>query len=288
MLSPRRSGRWHTGIWTLLTSVVGVMIVVALPPAAQAEGPEMCQVKVGDKLTWQVCSSIPGGGGGGNTGGGGNGGPTCTLLPNHEACIDGRSCELHVPANLGADYVTSVAGPPPADDYLPAYRRCDGDAAGVWYWASPEEQQPSTQDLALVAYGELPFPTFTPTFNPPARTVVNLETWWWAAGASDGELSAEAGGVTVTATPSQMTVETGDGAVLRCDFATTMSDECSHVYRKGNPAYQARMQLVWTVEFRQGGTLVDFPGLPATFESPWTGVTVPVTEIQTLVKPNKR
>lgn len=279
--APGRAG--HTKVRLTLGSLLAGFFIVALPSTAHAE---LCEVDVGNNEIGLVdCDTLPGNSGddGGDPGGGG---PSCTIPPGHNACLDGKSCLLRLPAVHSAEWVTDRIGPPPAEDYIPAWRDCEGEE-NYWFWAPPGEQGPSTADLAVQAFGHLPFPTFAPTFNPPERTVVNLPTWWWAEGATDGELSASAGGVSVTAAPSHMTVETGDGTVLTCDFATTMTDECSHVYRRGSPGYQARMRLVWSVEFTDGGTVIESPGLPVTFESPWAGVTVPVTEIQTLVKPNR-
>ena len=263
-------------VFLAVVATCAVTLVVSAGPAAA----EICDTGVGDG-TVEIGDCDEGSEGDGEGNGAGSG-PSCDIQPGDNGCWNGESCLINDPSTLELDEVPDGALPPkPGDDYHHAFRLCD--SGYVWYWS--EDGGPSIEELATQAFNSLPFPTITPTFNPPRRTIVNLETWWWAAGATNDELSASAGSVTVRATPSHREVDPGDGSgVMRCSFATTESDACTHVYRRSNAeGYAARMRLVWTLVFTDGGDVVELNGLPTEFTSPWTPVTVPVNEIQTRV-----
>jgi len=206
----------------------------------------------------------------------------CEIEPGDNACWNGESCLINDPSTIPLEAVPDGALPEqPDEDSHHAFRLCD--SGYVWYWS--QDDGPSVEELATEAYNSLPFPQITPTFNPPTRTIVNLPTWWWAAGASQDELSASAGSVTVRATPSRLQVDPGDGsATLNCDFVTEQSDACSYTYRRAKASgYDARMRLTWTLEFTDGGDVITVAGIPTDFTTQWSAVTVPVNEIQTRV-----
>lgn len=287
MLTMPRVGMRLT-MTALSTSVVALFAMFALASPASAA---MCKVEQLDGTIKLVdCDTIPGNGGG-EGGEGGGGAPSCTVEPGDTGCYNGKSCWIKDPAEYeDSDAAREQLGPKPSEDHHAAFRLCDADEGAVWYWV--EDDEPSQEELALEAYGQLDAPVITPTFNPPTRTLVNLPTWWWADGASDQALSASAGSVTVTATPSRMEVDPGDGAaVLACPFVTARSDECTYTYRKAasgaDGAYAGRMRLVWTVEFTDTDAPIEVPNLPTTFETPWSGVDVPVREVQTLNRPGR-
>ncbi len=155
-------------------------------------------------------------------------------------------------------------------------------------------------ELAQRAFGQLQIPAFTPTFNPPTATYVNLDTWWWAEGATTNELIGTAAlGVRALATPDHMEVDPGDGSgAFTCDFATQEADDCSNTYRRssnrgsarapdGSKAYPARMRLVYDVRFEINGAPLNIAGLPTSLSSDWTPRAVPVREVQTVVVPRR-
>lgn len=272
------------GLVAVATMSFGVLVLASSPAAAA-----LCEVTQKDGTIKLVdCDSVPGNGGGDGDEGGGGGAPSCTVEPGDTGCYNGKSCYIKDPAEYEeSDPAKEDLGPKPSEDAHAAFRLCDKEEGPVWYWVEADE--PSQEELALQALGQLDAPAITPTFNPPTRTLVNLPTWWWAAGAGDQPLTATAGSVTVTATPSRMEVDPGDGgAVKACPFVTQRSDACSYTYRKGSngAGYPARVRLVWTLVFTDTAAPIDLPDIPTTFESPWSGTTVPVREVQTLSRPN--
>lgn len=283
-------------VLTAVAVVLGLTVLFAAP--AQAE---LCEVTDSQgKVTYVECA--PGGGtttpppGGG---GGSGGGPSCDLSkePYTEFCHGNAACWGNNPSPNTEDDLGDRIGPKPGDDYHIAFRSCD-DGEDKWYWT--KDDAPSREELARRAYGALQVPDFTPTFNPPTRTYVNLDTWWWAQGAGTDELvGSAANGIRALATPDHMEVDPGDGSgVFRCEFSTAKSDECAHTYRRasyagkavaadGSKAYPARMRLVWDVRFEDDGAPLVIGGLPTSLASPWQGAPVPVREIQTVVVPRR-
>lgn len=278
-----RARRGPRRVRLALAAVLGAGVVVLTPAAAHAE---LCEVTVDNQIKLVDCDTVPGNGDddADETGGGSGGEPSCEIEPGDNACYEGESCLINDPAKADLELIADDLGPKPGEDYHPAFRGCGSD--NVWYWSNDEG--PSVEDLALEAYGSLPFPTFTPAFNPPGRTLVNLPTWWWAADASSADLTASAGSVTVMAEPHRMQVDPGDGSEpLACGFVTSQSDDCAHTYRRAQSnGYTARIRLVWNVSFTDADGPITLAGLPTTFTSPWQATTVPVREVQTVVIPS--
>ena len=278
LTTSRRTLRMIAGLLSI-SSLAFTLIFVAAGPASA----KMCKVEiVPGEIDWVECSTIPGHGDDDTTDPGPSA-PSCEIEAGDNACYNGESCLINDPSTIDEGSVPKGELPPkPGDDYHHAFRFC---ASGyVWYWT--KEGQASVEDLASRAYGELKSPPFTPTFNPPTRTLVNLDTWWWAEGAGATALSATSGSVTVVARPNHMEVDPGDGSdAFRCDFVTSKADDCVHTYTRASKGdgYQGRMRLVWDLTFTDTDAPVDFPGLPTSFSSPWESVTVPVQEVQSLV-----
>jgi len=49
-------------------------------------------------------------------------------------------------------------------------------------------QPPPLRDHAVEATGQIKMPSAVLSFNPTARTLVNLDTWFWAQGLHGGEM----------------------------------------------------------------------------------------------------
>lgn len=278
----RRLARLVLGTFVIALMATALTVVVASPASA---GPcdgdsDVGQIEFGD------CD--PGSDGEDGDDSSGSGTPSCTIKPGDNACYKGESCLVNDPSTLTIDEVPEGSLPPkPGDDYHHAFRICP-TTGYVWYWS--KEDEPSPAELATEAFNKLKTPAFTPTFNPPTRTLVNLPTWWWAAGPAEAPISESAGSVTVTATPDRIEVDPGDGTgVLTCEFVTQMSDACSHVYVRSSKGdgYPGRVRLMYDIGVTDGGATIGVPGIPAELGSPWVGVTVPVREVQTLNRPNR-
>lgn len=234
----------------------------------------------------------PGAGTGPGNGGGHGGPPPCDLStsPYNEFCEGTAACWGNNPAaNPPSE---NLAGPKPGPAYHMAYKSCrraDGTTYDEWYWTR-DADEPTPGERAEAALGALVIPEFAPTFNPPVRTLVNLDTWWWAEGAADPIRGTAALGAVAIAFYPQLEVDPGDGSgVFTCAFTATKSDTCVHVYRKASQGYNARMRIVYQIRFERfgGAPLPTPPGLPAKFTSQWRDVTVPVREVQTVVKPDR-
>lgn len=241
---------------------------------------------------------------GGNNGG--NGQQQCDLAqvigkgqPGYAQywCEGQNACWANIPSYVYED------GPPdeepPEENAVYIYKVCydaNGDVIdGLgWMWHVPPE--PPIGLLAQLAYGELATPAFTLAFNPPARSYITIDTWWWADGAGDGEITGSSAlGVVAIGEPDYIEVNPGDGSgSFQCPWTTTQSDACTYTYDRasvngtataadGSPAYQAEARLVYSVRFERFGAPIDLPGLPDSLEGPWVSTPVPVAEIQATV-----
>lgn len=187
---------------------------------------------------------------------------------------------------------------PPTEDSVWTWKHCYGPPGTEdyfdWYWEEPDE--PSIEQQAWEAWGNLRIPAFDLKFNPPQRTYVTLETWWWAEGPGNGEITGtSAGPIVAIATPDRVEVDPGDGSgVISCGWVTSKSDDCTYTYKKssasaaasasdGSPAYPARSRIVYDVRFENNGTVIEVPGLPTTLPSNWQETPVPVAEVQGIV-----
>lgn len=267
--------------------------VVALAPATAAFGvPPGCRSvahTVGQRLTYStVCDGdepvSTGGPAGGST-------PTCARTASTDYCIGTSACWANVPAAAPAP---EAERPSPTAIYT--YQSCDPDPTGTltgWSWAEPDQQ--TVEAAAQEAFGALATPVFSVGFNPPRRAVVNIPTWFWAQGAGAGEITGSSAlGVVAIGSPGRLEVDPGDGSGVQvCAWSVSESDACSWTYLRSSaraagrvgelPAYTARARLVYEVRFTNGGAPLVVAGIPATLESKWQDVSVPVAEIQSLV-----
>jgi hypothetical protein len=240
--------------------------------------------------------------------GGGGGGSTVTCYRGRQAsfnydvsfCSGELSCYRFIPPPTAEDpaaWPERPAGVDPTASY--ANQACftqppeEALVSNEYIWVTPSEQDIAAQ--VDVAFGALVAPAFSLGFNPPTRAVVNLPTWFWAAGAGGGAVTgSSAGGLVAVATPDHLEVDPGDGSgSFRCAWAVTASDTCAYTYPRSSagepavadlgPAYQAQMRLVYTVRFELNGAPFEVAGLPTEFTSTWQTTPVPVAEIQSLV-----
>lgn len=166
-------------------------------------------------------------------------------------------------------------------------------ASNEYIWVTPDEVDIGAQVDA--AYGQLAAPAFTLTFNPPGRGIVNLPTWYWAAGPTGATLTgSSAGGLVAIAEPDHLEVDPGDGSgAFECPWAVAQGDACSYTYGRssagedatvaGDPAYAGRMRLVFSVRFEFNAAPFVIAGLPTTLTTAWQTTLIPVAEIQALV-----
>lgn len=292
------------GVMVSLVTVIAFGLGLVLVPASEAEAKVCGWIVVGGDMNYVVCEP-----GDDDTGtkppGGGDTEPTCDLDqdPFDQFCEGTSACWGNNPAANDEEAVAEELGPKPDDpDAHVAFkdcRRADGSTYHKWYWATADDGA-TLSELAQRAFGRLKVPAFTPTFNPPTRTFVNLDTWWWAEGATTADVVGSAAlGVRALATPDHMEVDPGDGSeVFSCDFATSKSDECIYTYRRasnrgsatapdGSKAYAARMRLVYNVHFEHNGNPLKLDGLPTGLTGDWSNTAVPVREIQTVVIPRR-
>lgn len=157
-----------------------------------------------------------------------------------------------------------------------AWQYCGGDMVNLVFLPDAAPVDPLL--LAQSARDQLVLPLPRPRTNPSAdrSQLVNLRTWLWIDPAGWQPLSktASAGTVsaTVTASPTSVRWEMGDGAVVTCRGPgipydpsrpeSAQSTDCSHIYKRssaGQPDERYTVQVTitygvsWTVTGAPGG-----------------------------------
>jgi len=293
-----------------LTLAVAGMTLLAAAPSSAAK---VCKawVTTSEGRVEYTVVPCPGEGDDGGTGGSGSdsgsSGPSCYLGRqaafdyDNAFCKGDLSCYDFVPS---PSYEEDSWPDRPAgtdDDAVYSSRACftqppaEDLVSFDYLWITPDDG-PTLAEQADEAFGALDAPSFTLAFNPPTRAVVGVPTWFWAQGATGGALhGSSAAGLVAVATPDHMDVDAGDGSGVRaCAFSVAQSDTCSTTYMRssagrstrtsaGDPAYDARMRLVYSVQFLQGGKPISIPGAPTQFSSGWQDALVPVAEVQSVV-----
>ncbi len=252
----------------------------------------MTEVHLANNVVTYVNSCL--GGDSGSTPGGEGSAPACDLSGLADFCIGTSACWANVPSALDPSTWPEETRPSPESIYT--YQSCDPDPTGTlsgWSWYTPSTV--TVADAARQAFGALSAPPFAVRFNPPGRSVVGVDTWFWVAGPDAGEITGSGAlGLRAIGAPAALEVDPGDGTgVLTCPWVVAQSADCAHAYLRssvgqppdtsGIPAYPVRVRLVYDIRFEQGGVLLALDGLPATFTSSWVSATVPVAEIQTVV-----
>lgn len=308
-----------TGMLIAAVSLVaGLMAtVVQISPAAADDCIQQVETSPGVWEYVNTCTGDDGGDGGdeggGDEGGGDDGGtePECYLGREDSfdydwsyCTEDGLSCYVYAPPPTAPNPEDWPEKPPGmSEDAVYSVLTCftqppeeDVVIYGPPEWIEPPEDVINWEQEAVQAFGQLVAPDFDLAFNPPAKSYVTLDTWYWAEGATDGELEGtSAAGLVAIATPERLEVQPGDGsATLTCPFSVTQSDACSYVYEKasvngtatvdGEPAYAGQARLVYTVRFEFNGEVMEIAGAPTVFETPWEGTPIPVAEIQAIVE----
>jgi len=250
--------------------------------------------------------------------------PGITQPPATPAGIPAASCDLNTPlAPAGTPLYcvgttpcydsTSVAvlNPPdsatqPTPDTKWHTQMClltNGSWDGNTQWDAQPAQPPSLAVQATEAIGRIQLPTPTLRFNPTNRTLVNLDTWFWAEGL-DGQVrkGSSALGLIAYATPDRLEVTPGDGSAMppcpwvavRPQVPADQKGPCSHAYFRssiggsargpnGAPAYRASARAFWTLRFELEGVPTPVPGAPLELHRDVTSAPVVVVEVQTIV-----
>ncbi|MBC9225008.1 hypothetical protein GL325_01600 [Aeromicrobium sp. 636] len=278
----------------LALALVGSFLMIA-PASAERECLREGMVQQPDGSMVYGCvewsAGSPGDSGGGS-GGGGDTAPACTFRGSiyNEFCIGDRACFMNDPAAYqDVEAIRERGGtisdkPDDADHII--HVGCigpDDTEYENWYWDS-EFETVSVRDRLVAAYGRIVLPDVTPVFNPPNRTLVNLETWFWAQGASATPVvGSEALGLVAIAEPRAMVV-TAAGQSVTCPVVTSRSDACSMTFSRAG-THTASMRITYDIRFELDGSPFTVP--PGneqflTMEST-DSVTVPVIEVQSLV-----
>ena len=163
-------------------------------------------------------------------------------------------------------------------------------------WVGQAPQPPPLRDHAVEATGQIKMPSAVLSFNPTARTLVNLDTWFWAQGLHGGEMrGSSAFGLVAVVTPARLEVTPGDAsAVLTCPWVTVKSDRCAYAYRHssvggtalgqdGAPAHEASAQAFWSLRFELNGAHIQIAGAKSELPGPVMTTAVEVAEVQTIV-----
>ena len=271
------------------TSAVATLAVLAVPATANPGDPD-CYTDQNGVLIYICSTTDPGSDGpGGGDSGGGYVPPTCEYEGVwNDFCRGDDACFINDPAAVqdteenGLDESTK-----PNEDSYAVYwecRRPDGSTYELYYW---NDDQPTVtiEDRIRSAIGRLELPDIEASFSPPTRTLVNLDTWWWAEGAPAATIrGTEALGMVAVAEPRGLQVETGDGTSLSCPMSVTASDVCTHVYRRAGD-YTASVSIVYDLSFELNGTSIGSDQIPEEFRTLTVDddVDVPVREVQTRV-----
>jgi hypothetical protein len=296
---------WVSRVLCMLLLATG-MGIVALDPASA--GPcrwEFVKVTApGGRLVDYVrtkvgCTGteVPGEGATGGSpidtpGGGGPVSPGCDLVSPATFCFGPYPCYYE----KGVFPWEPPATPPPTPGADYRVRLCLGPRlliAPEWVVTTPEP--PTLVERSQAAFGQLVVPPATLAFNPTRRTLVNLDTWFWAQGLTGQPIrGTSALGLVAVATPVGVQVTPGDGSgSFSCPWVTSKSDLCAHVYRRssvggsargpdGGPAYQASAEATWNVHFEQDGAPMPIPGAPTKLTGRLAAA-VEVAEVQTVV-----
>jgi hypothetical protein len=223
--------------------------------------------------------------------------PGCDLTSPATFCFGPYACYY---TDDQVSYPASST-PPPSPGAVWRVRLClvAGGSSALWLgtglWVPQAAAPPTLVERSQAAFGRLVAPDATLAFNPTRRTLVNLDTWFWAQDLPGQPIRGTAAlGLVAVATPAGIQVNPGDGSgSFSCPWVTSRSPQCSHVYRRssvggssrgldGGLAYQASAVATWSVHFELNGTPVPIPGATTKLTSRMAAA-VEVAEVQTIV-----
>jgi hypothetical protein len=248
-----------------LIALVAAALALCMPSAfaKQGGGAGVTEGPSGDPV---VFVGTPGSGAPGGPSGG-HGSVTCGMFD--------------VTGVAGAGVTLGLGGP--ATDPVegrPYFIVCTNADGGVVYQQliiyQPGTTVVDAATLARQAYRELPLLYPQPRTAPPAdmSQLVGVRTWFWIEQAQWQPRSASAAvpglSATVTATPTAVLWDTGDGTTFTCDGPGTPYDpsrpdsaqhsDCSHVYQHDGQ-HDVRATIIWRVHWNasngNGGALPD-------------------------------
>ena len=237
--------------------IVGACVLMA-PQAGAGDTTSGNNTSVGGSATGdggEVSVSNPGAGhGSGGSGGGGS-------SSNPMVC---RYYEIAAGPDAVGTVGAEAGGLVEGTQY---WKRCTNTQTGVESLdlitgAAAVDPAQLARDLAEEAYARLVVPTPSAASNPPnGQAVVNVRVWLWVSDWSRRAESASAAGVTatVTAVPTQVRWDTGDGRAETCRGPGTAYDtsrppeaqstSCSHTYTSSTGRLTVSGTQSWHVTY---------------------------------------
>lgn len=164
------------------------------------------------------------------------------------------------------------------------------------FWS--DDEKPTLLEQAQTAIGRINLGTPEIHVSPSGRTLVNLDTWFWATGQQRTATGSSAFGLVAIATFRGMSVDPGDGTgTFTCGWTTSAAEakqNCHHEYLRasvrgtesvgGRPAYGVRVTAVYDLRFEMNGAPIPaIAGAPVTLDAPPAQSALRVDEVQTKV-----
>ncbi len=297
------------------TLLVAAGLAVVVPTSAAVANPTCTPPAQAsyDPGSGQYSCTVPGGGTPGTPGGGGGGGepaePTCDLEGFGELGATYAEHDPRGPYCMGSNIcwdtevfppMANPAGEKPSEEAEARIRWCQpsifGPPSSTAYW-SEDDDVPSQLEQAQEAIGNIDLGQPTVNVSPAARTLVNLDTWFWVTGQQEQVSGSSAFGLVAIATFRSLSVNPGDGSDgIRCPFTASRGAaerDCFYTYKassrrggaevNGRPAFRATARIVYDLRFEVGGNEVTVAGAPTTLEGPVGAVSVRVDEVQSTV-----
>jgi len=191
-----------------------------------------------------------------------DGGPGCDVTAESEDQIPAE------PPSDGGDHT-------PPQEQTEAVDPCDDDGVRAWCTSGPRvdaEEEDEGVDLQAIAHQaraslSLDDPAISMSPNTDTPVLVHVPVWTWIDPDHWQEQSATAsvpgGSVTVTATPTSVTWQMGDGMAVDCDGAGTPYDSAMHAPEESSPdcghtysttgTVDVRAQISWETEWTSSG-----------------------------------
>lgn len=195
-------------------------------------------------------------------------GSLCMFRPPVEDRESARELEAQIPPGSPAYVIEEFCISNWADPTGPY-------SDGWTYFIGGVPPGPGMADRMIAAHGNLVAPAATIGHSPQVDAVVNLETWFWLAGAPFAEFEgAPAFAVVAVGDPIDMTWTYGEGPSDSCpDNGVPKAASCArHVYPRSSAAlpgetYPVEAVRHYAVEYEMFGLPLVIPaGVPVTFD----------------------